>query len=334
MLFLSCFTAPSALVVSIILKLLNMLAIVGASGKIGGAVLDALLSYTLLDPQGIVACTSSSQGSETWKVLEAKRVRVRHATFEDETTIEIALAGCKKLFLVSTPRIELDYNDAKPGAGREAQHFKAIDAARKAKVEHVYYTSLAFGPQSMAGVMQAHLRTENYLSTLDDIKSTVLREGLYNESWPLYLGYFEPKSDGRERVTVAGDGKVSWTSIADLGLASALVLTAKGKTYAGKTLYLTSDPVNAKTLAEVAEMVGQARSKSLALRVVSQDEYEAHYIEDRKMEAPGVKWWSSSYSALENGECLIQDSPLVGLLRSKGRTPKPISETIKEMVAQ
>jgi hypothetical protein len=64
----------------------------------------------------------------------------------------------------------------------------AIDAARRAGVKHIYYTSLAFGSPSKAGVMRAHLRTEAYLATLSDLKVTVIREGLYNESWPLYLG--------------------------------------------------------------------------------------------------------------------------------------------------
>lgn len=311
-----------------------MLAIIGASGKIGGATLDALLSYSLLQPEQIVACTSFSPGSETWKKLGSKGVQVRHATFEDAATVEKALIGCKKLFLVSTPRIELDYNDAKPGSGREAHHFTAIDAARRAGVEHLYYTSLAFGSLSEAGVMQAHLRTEKYLSSLTDITCTILREGLYNESWPLYLGYFEPQKDERDVITVAGDGKVSWTSIADLGLASALVMTEQESVYSGKTLYLSNAPENAKTIAEVAEMVGQARSKALTLKVVSRSQHEAYYITDRKMDAPGVKWWSSTYKAVQEGECLIQESPLVGLLRSKGRTPKPVADTIREMEAQ
>ena len=50
-------------------------------------------------------------------------------------------------------------------------------AAQKAGVEHIYYTSLAFGPESNAGVMRAHLRTEAFLKGLGDIKFTIIREG-------------------------------------------------------------------------------------------------------------------------------------------------------------
>jgi hypothetical protein len=57
---------------------------------------------------------------------------------------------------------------------------------------------------------------------------TVIREGLYNESWPLYLGYFDPKGDDREEVALAGDGKISCTSIRNLGHGTALVLSYDG----------------------------------------------------------------------------------------------------------
>lgn len=217
-----------------------MLAIIGASGKLGGATLNALLSYKLAEPASIVALTSSQPGSETWKKLSSKGVNVRHGTFDDGSTLEAALQGCTKFFLVSTPRIEMDFNDAPNGQGREKHHKTAIDAAVRAGVKHIYYSSLAFGSPSKAGVMRAHIRTEAYLATRD-IQTTVIREGLYNESWPLYLGYFDPKGDDtRDKVALAGDGKICWTAIEDLGLGNALVLAAPSDEYAGKTFYLSS----------------------------------------------------------------------------------------------
>jgi hypothetical protein len=55
--------------------------------------------------------------------------------------------------------------------------------------------------------------------------SRLLGKVLYNESWPLYFGYFDPKGhDERTEVLVAGDGPISWTALKDLGLANALVL--------------------------------------------------------------------------------------------------------------
>ena len=131
-----------------------MLAIIGASGKLGNATLKALLSEKLVPAQDIICCTSSQAGSETWSALEKTGAQVRHASFDDRSSLESALAGADKLFLVSTPVIELDFNDAPSGSGREKHHISAIDAARSAGVKHIYYSSLAFGNPSKAGVMR------------------------------------------------------------------------------------------------------------------------------------------------------------------------------------
>jgi uncharacterized protein YbjT (DUF2867 family) len=92
-----------------------MLAIIGASGKTGGATLSALLSYKLAEPFSIVAITSSHLGFKTWESLAAQGVNVRYRNFDDESTMEVALQGCSSFFLVSTPRIELDYDNAPEG---------------------------------------------------------------------------------------------------------------------------------------------------------------------------------------------------------------------------
>lgn len=199
------------------------LAIIGATGKLGGAVLDALLTYNLLSPSEIVVTTSSDPASPKAEKIRAQGVTVRQATFDDPSSLERAFSDVKKLFLVSTPQIQMDFNDAPHGRGREAHHFAAIDAAVKAGVKHVYYCSLLFQDNSKAGVMVAHNRTEDYLKGLRGIKYTIIREGLYNESWPLYFGHYDFPDDDREEILVAGDGPIAWTAIADLGLGNAMV---------------------------------------------------------------------------------------------------------------
>ncbi|GAB7354126.1 hypothetical protein MBLNU459_g4689t1 [Dothideomycetes sp. NU459] len=308
-----------------------MLGIIGASGKLGFATLSALLEYKLVPTDRIVACTSSQPHSETWEKLSKTGVHVRHASFEDAASIERALSGCDKLFLVSTPRIEMDYNDAPHGEGREKSHFVAIDAARAAGVAHIYYSSLAFQNPSKAGVMRAHVRTEAYLASLHDVRHTIIREGLYNESWPLYFGYYDPEGDDRTEVTVGGDSPISWTSIADLGLGNALVVTASSSDYAGKSFWLSANQ-DPKTLTQVAEMVSAAKGKQVSLSIVSRHEHEQYYIKERKMPEDVVKWWSTTYDALRDQECLIDDPTLEQLLSTKGRKPKPLEETVKEMI--
>ncbi|KAI0407825.1 hypothetical protein F4802DRAFT_488748 [Xylaria palmicola] len=337
------------------------IAIVGASGKLGGATLSALLAHKLAAPSDIVALTSSTPDSQTWAKLAATGVQVRHARFEDSATFESALAGVERFFLVSTPDIALDFGVAMdhdgtadasaaidPKApGRESHHRHAIDAAVRAGVERIVYSSLAFGfapsvggpaDASAAGVMCAHLRTEAYLRSAAvagrGVQVTILREGLYNESWPLYLGYFDAGAAPRERdvVPLAGDGKVCWTAIHDLGVASALVLAAGDGEFAGETFYLSTRPAAARMVGEIARLVGAARGRDVRVDTVGRQEHVRYYVEERGLPRPAVEWWVSSYEALERGECLVDDPMLEKLLGRVGLKPILVEETVAAMV--
>lgn len=338
------------------------IAILGATGKLGGATLSALLSHNLVSPpSSIVALTSSAQGSEKWGSLESKGVQVRHATFEDPASLEAALRGVSTFFLVSTPNIALDFvgedDDGKPvalGPGREAHHRHAIDAAVRAGVERVVYSSLAFAfggegegakgeNESKAGVMRAHLRTEAYLREVLEssgrgggaLKEVVaIREGLYSESWPLYLGYFSATgADDRTTVKLAGDGKICWTAISDLGVASALVLVAPMGAYEGyRSFYLSTRPATAKSMQEVAALVAEARGKEVNVEVVGREEHVKYYVQERGLQGPAVRWWVGTYEALEDGECLVDDPMLEELLAKVEVKPTPFEDTLREMV--
>jgi uncharacterized protein YbjT (DUF2867 family) len=309
-----------------------MLALTSCTGKLGNAVLSAIIDNQLLDPSKLVLCTSSSLSDSRWDTFKSRGAQLRNFDFNkpDPSTFE----GCEKLFLVSTPNISLDFNDAPNGKGREGAHIKAIKAALQAGVSHIYYTSLAFGSDSQAGVMRAHLRTEAYLHELEKkkgVKVTIIREGLYNESWPLYLGYYEPKGDERGEVVIAGDGKISWTSIKDLGLGTALVLVDESKKWEGRTFYLSNPPEMARSLEEIATLVGEVRGKRVGVKKVGREEYVEHYVASGK-ERVAVEWWSSSYAALERGECEIRDGTLGELLGSRGVEAKGVEETVREML--
>ncbi|KAF2712571.1 NAD(P)-binding protein [Pleomassaria siparia CBS 279.74] len=308
-----------------------MIALTSATGKLGSAVISAILQNKQIEPSGIVVCTSSDPSSSKFDRLRARDVRVRPANFDDPASLKSAFSGCTKLFLVSTPRISMDYNDAPLWRGREVHHRAAIDAAVKVGVKHIYYTSLAFANPSKAGVMRAHIRTEAYLASLKDVQWTVIREGLYNESWPLYFGYyFGLKSDKRKEIMVAGDGPLSWTSIADLAFGTAKVLAAPSEAWAGKTFYLSQNKTS--TLADIARIVSKVRENNVELKVVSKKEHEKFYVETRGMDRPAVEWWSSTYEAVEDGECDIKDTTLEIMLKEASRTPKPLEETISEML--
>lgn len=179
--------------------------------------------------------------------------------------------------------------------------------------------------------MTAHIRTERYLRDLEKegkIGVTVLREGLYNESWPLYLGYyFSLREDDREEVLVAGDGKISWTSIADMGFVTAKILAEPREKWTGRMVYLSRK--QACSLEDVARMVSRLKGEEVRVKIVSRKEYEEFYVREKGMERASVEWWSSTYEAVKDGECEIVDETLEKML---GREPKEIEDTVREMM--
>jgi len=307
-----------------------MLALTGTTGKIGGAVLNSILRENLVPADQLVLCTSSDPNNSRWDDLKAKGVQVRFSKYEDPESMVKAFKGCTKLFLVSSPSIALDLNNPPPGEGREKSHIDAIKAAQKAGVKHIYYTSLAFGDKSGAGVMRAHLRTEAFLSEMKDVKFTAIREGLYNESWPLYLGYYDLKGDDRNEIVVAGDGPIEWASIPDLGYATALIVSDTSSKYEGKTIYLTGN--EALALVDIAKLVSTIKGKEITTKLVSRKEYEDYYTQQGK-ERASVEWWSTTYAALEAGECVVHDSTLHDLLKSRGKDLEPAQKTIRAMLS-
>jgi uncharacterized protein YbjT (DUF2867 family) len=308
-----------------------MLVIVGASGKLGFATLSALLDRQLIPPEDIVCTTSSQRGEAKLAGAQSKGVQVRKADWDDSVEHWTnTLDGCTSLFLISSARVQKDYGYEYPEAGREADHFKVLEAAVQAKVGHVYYTSLAFANPSLSRVMTAHERTERWLKE-SSLRWTVIREGLYNESWPLYLGYYDVANDDRREIVLAGDSQISWTSIPDLGLANAAVLAARSNVRAGETFYLSQKQT--KSLVDVAAILSKYKDHEVRVKIVDRPSHERHYIEDRGMPDGGIWWWARTYDALAAKECKIQDDTLETILKSFGVTPKSMEASMKEMLS-
>lgn len=227
----------------------------------------------------------------------------------------------------------MDYNDAPAWQGREKHHRAAIEAALEAGVEHIYYTSLAFANPSKAAVMRSHALTEDYLHDLEKqgrIKTTIIREGLYHEGWQIALGYyFDTKNDTRSEIVVAGDGPMSWASIADLTFGTANVLAAPSERFVGKTLTMSGR--RTFTLKQVADIVGKIKGRELQLNFVSRKEFVDHYVE-RGVPREGAEWWVGAYEAMEDGECVNNDSTLEDILEEFGRSLQSFETTIQEMM--
>lgn len=226
----------------------------------------------------------------------------------------------------------------------EKVHKRAIDAARRSGVKHIFYSSLAFGgdcqPTSVASVMQAHLDTETYLAKVaeDDplFTYTAVREGIYSESFPIYTAFFNLKSPV-DTVCIPHDGSgpgVAWAEQDDLGEASARLIAAyaaspDGYPHTNKVILLSGPRV--WSLAETVEVMGKIANRQVSIRQVSIEEY----VKQPQIQSAGgygsgeaATTMATALEAIRRSETAVSSSLLAETL---GRDPEPFDVTVERM---
>lgn len=180
-------------------------------------VLDTILDKNLLN-KGEFRLSKSSDKPLSDKIIRAG-IECRYGDMTKPETLAKAFEGGKVLFLVSYPSV---------GIERYEFHRNAIDAAKRAGVKHVIYTSLTFGgttgEESIAMFMQAHVKTAEYLKA-SGLTWTIIREGLYSHLWNALAGFLRLDQNVDCDAVVPFDGPNSWASREDLGEATAEIIS-------------------------------------------------------------------------------------------------------------
>ncbi|MBA4339804.1 SDR family oxidoreductase [Hyphomonas sp.] len=201
-----------------------MIAVTGATGQLGRLTVKALLAKAPADQ--LVALVRSPDKAGDLGIAD------RAADYTKPETLDAALTGVEALLLISSNEI----------GQRKLQHRNAIDAAKRAGVKRIVYTSLLHADTSPLSLAPEHMDTEAALKA-SGISYTILRNGWYTEN---YTGSIPGALAGGAFIGSAGEGRISSATRADLAEAAAVVLTANshdGKTYelAGDTSYSLAD---------------------------------------------------------------------------------------------
>ena len=187
--------------------------ITGATGKLGGHVIDALLQIVTTE-QVIAAVKDWSKADE----LIMKGIEVRYANYDDPSALDAALQGIDRLLLISG-------TDA---ANRLVQHQNVIDAAQNNHVRFIAYTSVSMKEPSnseLAFLMNSHVATESYLRD-SGISHAILRNTLYAED----LSYYTGKKEAIMLQGIhypAGNGKIPFALRQEMSEAFAHLLLMK-----------------------------------------------------------------------------------------------------------
>jgi NAD(P)H dehydrogenase (quinone) len=132
----------------------------GASGQLGSLVIDELLARRV-PPENLIL-VSRTPNTDHLKSYAAQGASVRFGDFNDPASLDAAYRGGTRMLLISI-------NGG--GGDRPALHKVAIDAAVRAGVKQIAYTSYVNADESVSTIAVDHRRTERILqraASLDD----------------------------------------------------------------------------------------------------------------------------------------------------------------------
>ena len=220
------------------------LLVTGASGHLGRRTLQFLLDAKA---GHIVAGTRDPAKLAD---LAAKGVEVRALDFDEPATLAEAVKGIDRMLLISTDAV------GRPG-GRHAQHRAAIEAAAKAVVGHVLYTSVpAPYPSETDLVPDDHYWTEQSLAA-SPLGWTVLRNNVYADM--ILLGLPHAIAAG-QLITATGNGGRSYVTREDCARTAAAALASD---FSGRRILDVTGPA-ALTQAELAAIASDLTGRPVA----------------------------------------------------------------------
>ncbi|RKH14801.1 SDR family oxidoreductase [Corallococcus sp. CA053C] len=282
-----------------------MIVVTGATGQLGRLIVEQLVTRVPVDRVAV-----SVRDVEKAQELAARGVRVRRGDFTDPKSLEHAFEGASQVLIISS-------NAGAYGGDPLAQHRSAIDAARAAGARRIVYTShMAASRTSAFPPMRDHAATEQLLAE-SGLAWTALRNGFYAASAMFLLG-----KDLQKGVFEApADGKVSWTTHADLAEAAAVILENEGR-YDGPTPPLTA--AQALDFGALCDLASSVLGRPIRRSTVAEDELRAK-LAASGMPAPGVAISLGLYRASRDGEFAATDPTLEKLL---GRAPTSMREVM------
>ncbi|NUS73542.1 MAG: SDR family oxidoreductase [Corynebacteriales bacterium] len=275
--------------------------VTGATGKLGQFVVEALLDK--VDGNQITAIVRDPDKAAGYA---ARDVKVKPADYEQpETFLNIFHRGDKVLLISGN----------EPGR-RVAQHKVVIDAAKKAEVSLLAYTSILGGPDADFDLASDHKTTEQAILS-SGLPYVLLRNGWYNENYTENLG---PVLEHGAITQAAGDGRVASAARADYAAAASVVLTSEG--HENKAYELSGD--SAWSFAEYAAELSAQTGKDIVYNSVSPQTYQSILISTGMPDAVAALVVNID-QAIERGLLARQNGDLARLI---GRATTPMADSI------
>lgn len=227
-----------------------MILVTGATGQLGRIVVQQLVKKVSAD-QVVALVRDKNKASD----LAALGVVVREADYDKPETLTFAKGD--KVLLISSNAV----------GQRVSQHQAVIDAAKKAGVALLAYTSILRADTSKLGLAVEHKATEDALKA-SGVPYVLLRNGWYFENRTAQLG---AAVEHGVILGASGDGRFAAATRADYAAAAVTVLTETG--HENKIYELGGD--KPYTLAELAAEVTRQSGRPVAFKNLPPADFKA-----------------------------------------------------------
>ncbi|MBO2445734.1 NAD(P)H-binding protein [Actinomadura barringtoniae] len=225
--------------------------VTGATGQLGRLVIDELLERVPAD-QVVAVVRNAAKATD----LAERGVELRIADYTAPETLDGVFQAGDRVLLISSNAMEEN----------TAQHAAVVDAAVKANVALLAYTSVLGGAAATFRIAAHHAATEE-LILASGLPHVFLRNGWYNENYSGNIGFVLKSGIV---MGSAGEGRIASASRADYAAAAAAVLTGEGED--GRSVYELSGD-EAWTLADLAAEVSRQTGREIAYRDLTAARY-------------------------------------------------------------
>jgi NAD(P)H dehydrogenase (quinone) len=279
--------------------------ITGATGRLGRHVISSLLRLDVQLPDLVAA----GRDEEKLGALRELGLATVRADYTEPATLDEAFAGADTVLLISSSEVGI----------RVPQHRNAVDAAVRAGVSRLVYTSALGADRGKLLLADEHLATEEAIAA-SGLPFTILRNGWYTEN-------FEPALRHAETTGVvlasAGDGRVASATREDYAEAIASVLAQDG--HAGQTYELSGDV--AWSFDELAAALTEVLDREVTYRRLTPEQHLAE-LERTGVDESTARFLVALDANIEDGALDLVTGDLSRLL---GRRTTALVDALRAM---
>jgi len=281
-----------------------MILVTGATGQLGTAVVKNLLENTSANRIAAFVRDESKASA-----LKEKAIDIRVGSYDNTASLDKAMHGIEKVLLIAGTDEDK----------RLQQHQNVVDAAKKAGVQCIAYTSRTLKDRNTIAnkLMVGHFQTEDYIKA-SGLNYALFLNVLYMDTIPLFVG---------ERVfdtgiyLPTGHGRVPFALRSEMGEAIAHALLESG---CGNRIYKLTGS-ESYSFDDVAATLSDLSGKEVDYTPAEKSAFEAQ-MKERGVPETMVQRVVGFLTDIKNGQEEEVSPDIENLL---GRKPASLKEGLK-----